>query len=190
MTCEIGRNPTACTSANSSTDRSEVKKPDADLPISPRRCWARSGNAPCASASSDAACSVCARDIASRSCSLPRRKKGIRPSALQELFECVPCLLAGLRFVRKFAQKRIDPDVERYSRALQHDAAHGGRAPRLDLALPRRQQVARLAQIELDRGDVFLLRQQPRRTPLNLHTARQRPVEPVGEHIDEYPQVT
>src|SRR6478672_12324865 len=161
MTCEIGRSPSACTSANSSTDRSEVKKLDVALPISPSRCCARSGSPPRVSASSDAACSVCARARASRSSSLPRRKNGIRVLALDEQLERKPRLFARLGFACKVAQKRVDPRVERDDRALQHDPPHCRRTPRFHCAVPRREEVTRLAEVELDGRHVFLLREQP-----------------------------
>ena len=58
-----------------------------------------------------------------------------------------------------------------------------------DRAAVRPEQEARPAEIELDRRDVLLLRQQPDRAALDLHTARQRAVELVCEHLHERPQV-
>src|SRR5437899_2650720 len=150
-------------SANSLTERSEVKRLTPPLPSSASRCCALSGSSPRASASIDAACSASAARLASPCSALPLRKRRIRPPAPEQLLGREPRLLARLRLGREITRERIDPSIERQRLALQHDPSHRSRSARLDASALDHQEVSVLAELELDPLDPPLLREETNR---------------------------
>jgi hypothetical protein len=78
-------------------------------------------------------------------------------SALQQLLQRKPCLIARARFVCELARKAVKPFAERQLFRLQDNPANRGRPTRLDESVVRHEQKALAAKVTLEALDALLL---------------------------------